>query len=334
MKSKIFRIHNHRGYMWLRMGVTIFLAVSVVLVNFLSACTLALEEPVPPVQSKLVFPVDITDQMGRQVRIEEMPERIVSLSPSNTEIVYALGLGEKLMGVTEFCDYPEAAKDKPKVGGYSTVDIERVVEINPDLILATNIHKDEVIPALEKVGLPVVCLDPITLEEVLEAITLTGKCTGKEEEASQLVNEMRGRIEAITTKTANLTEAQKPKVFFIMWHDPLMSVGLGLRHDIITEAGGINIVGELGEEYPSVSLEWVIDKDPEVIIAGVGMGSGEDLTFQFVLDEERLADVDARLNNRVYQIDLDLVGRPAPRIVQGLELMAKMIHPEIFGEIE
>ena len=168
---------------------------------------------------------------------------------------------------------------------------------------------------------------------MLGAITLTGKCTGEEDTASQLVADMRKRIEAIVNKTANLTDAQKPKVFFIMWHDPLMSVGLGLRHDIITAAGGTNIVEELGEEYPSVSLEWVIDKDPEVIIAGVGMGSGEDLTFQFLLDEERLAGVAARLNNRVYQVDLDMVGRPAPRIVQGLEQVAKMIHPEIFGEI-
>jgi len=334
MRSKIFRIHNHRGYMWLRMGVTIFLTASVVLVSFLSACTPAAEQPVPPVQSKLAFPVDVTDQMGRQVRIEKMPESIVSLSPSNTEIIYALGLGEKLVGVTEFCDYPEVAKDKPKVGGFSTVDIERVIEIEPDLILAANIHKKEVIPGLERLGLTVVCLDATTLEEVLEGISLVGKCTGKEEEASQLVNEMRGRIEAITTKTANLTEAQKPRVFFIMWHDPLMSVGLELRHDLIVEAGGINIVEELGEAYPSVSLEWVIDNNPEVIIVATGMGTGEDLPFQFALDEERLAGVDARLNNRVYQINTDLIGRNGSRIAQGLELMAKMIHPEIFGEIE
>ena len=320
--------------MELRIKATIFLVVSAFLMGFLSACVPASEEPVPPVQEGLAFPLEVTDQVGRQVRIEKLPERIISLSPANTEIVYALGLEQKLVGVTNFCDYPEAAKEKTKVGGFSTIDIERVIEMQPDLILAAELHKEEVIPALWRVGLPVVCVYPTNLEEVLEGISLVGKCTGKEEEASQLVNEMRGRIEVITNKAASLTEAQKPRVFSIIWHDPLMSVGLGLRHDLIVEAGGINIVEELGEEYPSVSLEWVIDKNPEVIIAGVGMGTGEDLTFQFALNEERLAGVDARINNRVYQINLDLIGRSGPRIVQGLELMAKMIHPEIFGEIE
>ena len=307
--------------------VVVFCLVSVVISSLFVACS-------PPVEEAAPFPMEVTDQRGKVVKLEKVPEKIVSLAPGHTEVVFALGLEDRLVGVTEYCDYPEAAKDKPKIGGYSTVDIEKVVAIEPDLILATNIHKDEVIPALERVGLTVVCLDPTNLEEVLEAITLAGQCTGEEDEASRLVAEMRSRIEAITSKVANLTDAQKPRVFSIMWHDPLMSVGLGLRHDLIVEAGGINIVEELGEEYPLVSLEWVIDKNPEVIIAGVAMGTGEDLTFQFALNEERLAGVDARLNNRVYQINLDLIGRSGPRIVQGFELMAKMIHPEIFGEIE
>ena len=320
--------------MRLKTGLPKFLIVTVLLLSFIGACIPVPKQSVPPVQNEPAFPVDVTDQAGRIVTIEKRPERVISLAPSNTEIVYALGLEDKLVGVTEYCNYPEAVKEKPKVGGYSTVDIERVVGIGPDLILATNIHKDEVIPALERVGLPVVCLDPTNLEEVLAAIILTGKCTGEEEKASLLVADMRRRIEAVTSQTANLADARKPEVFFIMWHDPLMSIGQGLRHDLIMKAGGINIVEELGEEYPSVSLEWVIDRNPEVIIAGVGMGSGEDLTFQFALNEERLAGVDARINNRVYPIDLDLIGRPGPRIVDGLEQVAKMVHPEIFGEVD
>jgi iron complex transport system substrate-binding protein len=306
---------------------TKLLSICIVLLGLFVACT-------PPPEEMVSSPMEVTDQSGRIVKLDKIPETIVSLAPSNTELLFALGLGGKVVGVTDYCDYPEAAKEKPKVGGFSTVDMERVVEMQPDLILAANIHQEEVIPALEKAGLTVVCLDPANLEEVLEAVTLAGQCTGEEDEASRLVAEMSGRIETIRSKVANLTEVQKPRVFAIMWHDPLMSVGLGLRHDLIVEAGGINIVEELGEEYPTVSLEWVIDKNPEVIIAGVGMGSGEDLTFQFALNEERLAGVDARRNNRVYQIDLDLIGRSGPRIVQGFELVAKMIHPEIFGEIE
>ena len=335
MRSKIFRIHNHRGYMWLRMGVTIFLTVLVVLVNFLSACTPAPEEPVPPVQIEPAFPLDITDQMGRVVTIEKMPETIVSLSPGHTEIMYALGLEDKLVGVTEYCDYPEAAKDKPTVGGYSTVDIEKVVEIQPDLILATNIHKAEVIPELERLGLTVLNLYPKTLDEVLEAITLIGQCTGKEEEASRLVTEMRNRIKAVTDKTANLTEAQRMRVFYTLWHDPLRTVGSDNRiHELIVLAGGINIAQDLSGISTTISLEAVIEANPEVIIAGVGMGSGEDLPLQFALTEPRLKDVDARINDRVYGINNNLIGRPGPRIVDALEQLAKMIHPEIFGSIE
>ncbi len=307
--------------------VVIFCLVSVVISSLFSACT-------APTDKTVSYPIEIIDQLGRTVKLDRIPQRIISLAPSNTEILFALGLADRVVAVTDYCNYPKAAQEKPKVGGFSTVDIERVVEIQPDLILAANIHQEEVIPALERFDLTVVCLDPTNLEEVLEAIMLAGQYTGEEDKASQLVTDMMSRIELITNKTANLTDAQKPRVFSIMWHDPLMAVGRGLRHDLILQAGGINIVEELGEEYPSVSLEWVIDKNPEVIIAGVGMGTGEDLTFQFALNEDRLAGVDARLNNRVYQIDLDLIGRSGPRIVQGFEIVAKMIHPEIFGEIE
>jgi len=317
--------------MRLRIVVTIFLIVSTVLMSFLGACTPATEEPVPPVQSKLTFPVDITDQMGRVVTIEKMPETIVSLSPGHTEIVFALGLEDRLVGVTEFCDYPEAAKDKPKIGGFSTVDIERVVGIQPDLILAANIHRKEVIPELERLGLPVVCLDPTTLEEVLEAITLVGKCSGQEEKASQLATGMGDRIKAITYKTNNLTPAERPRVFYILWHDPLMTVGSDTRiHELIELAGGINIAQDLGEGYPTISLEAVIIANPQVIVAGTGHGEGAVLPYQFALTEEKLRDVDARVNGRVYKINTDLVGRPGPRIVDGLERFAEFIHPELF----
>lgn len=321
--------------MRLRTVVTIFLIVSTVLISFLGACTPAIEEPVPPVQSKLTFPVDITDQMGRQVRIEKMPERIVSLSPGHTEIVFALGLEDRLVGVTEFCDYPEAAKDKPKIGGFSTVDIERVVRIQPDLILAANIHRKDVIPKLEELDLTVVCLDPTTLEEVLKAITLVGKCSGQEEKASQLVTGMGDRIKAITDKTSNLTQAERPRVFYIIWHDPLMTVGSDTRiRELIELAGGINIAQDPPGGYPTISLETVIQANPQVIVAGTGHGEGAALPYQFALTEERLRDVDARANGRVYKMNTDLVGRPGPRMVDGLEQMAKMIHPEIFGPID
>jgi len=287
----------------------------------------------PPADEVVSFPIEVTDDAGRVVRMEKMPEKIVSLSPGHTEILYALGLEDKLVGVTEYCDYPEAARDKPKVGGYSTVDIERVVEIQPDLILATNIHKHEVIPALERLGLTVLNLYPKTLDEVLESITLIGEITGKGEEASLLVTEMSNRIEAIIDKTDNLPEAQRPRVFYINWHDPFKTVGSDTRiHELIVRAGGVSIFPDITGYTVAISLEAVIEANPEVIIAGVGMASGGDLPLQLALTEPRLKSVDARINDRIYGIEVNLSGRPGPRIVDALEQFAESIHPELFEE--
>jgi len=290
--------------------------------------------PAPVVEEEEVsFPIEVTDQLGRVVKLEKIPERIISLAPSNTEILFALGLADRLVGVTEFCDYPEAAKDIAQIGGFIPVDMEKIVALEPDLILATNIHKDEVIPVLERLDLTVFTLDPKTLDEVLESITLVGEIAGKGEETSQLVAGMRNRLKAVTDKTDGLPEAQRPRVFYIMWHDPLMTVSSTTRiHELIVRAGGINIAQDLADGYPTISLEAVIQANPQVIVVGSGHGEGANLPFEFASTEPRLEGVDARINDRVYQINTDLVGRPGPRIVDGLEELAEFIHPELFRE--
>ncbi len=318
--------------MGLRTKLTVLLVVAGLLSGLFSACTPESDPQMPVAQNGPYFPLNVTDQMGRQVRIERMPERIISLSPSNTEISYALGLGSELVGLTEFCDYPEAAKSKPVMGGFSTVDVEKVVASQPDLILAAAIHETEVIPQLEALGLPVLGLAPKTLDEVMEAITLVGQCTGKQLAAEELVAGMSGRIKDVTDKTANLTPEVRPRVFYLLWHDPLMTVGSSTSiHELIVLAGGISIAQGLGEEYPTIGLETVINEDPEVIVAGTGHGEGANLPYQFVLTEPRLSETQARLNSRVFEINTDLVGRPGPRMVDGLEQLSRMIHPEIFG---
>ena len=306
----------------------VFYMVIVLLLSTFISCAPSTDEVAPS-------PIGITDQLGRVVKLDNVPQRIISLAPGNTEILFALGLDDRLVAVTDYCDYPPQAEDKPSIGGFSTPNIEEVVALSPDLILATSIHEKRIIPQLEGKGLTVFALNPKTLDEVLESITLIGEITGKGEEASWLVAGMRDRIKVVTDKTDNLPEAQRPRVFYVTWHDPLKTVGSDTRHEeLIRMAGGINIARELTGGYPTISLEVVIEANPQVIIAGVGMGSGEDLPLQFAKTEPRLRSVDARINNRVYKIDVDLAGRPGPRIVDALEKFAQFIHPELFKETQ
>jgi len=303
----------------------LFALLCLVLLISLLSCSL-------PKAGETKSPIEITDQLGRSVKLEKIPQRIISLAPSNTEILFALGLAERVVAVTDYCNYPPEAKGKPSIGGFSTPNIEKVVALSPDLVLATSIHQKQVIPNIEQKGITVFALAPNTLDEVLEAIALAGKITGEEKEASKLVAEMRTKIKAVTDKTSSLPEVQNPKVFYITWHDPLMTAGAGTLHDeLIQKAGGTNVAREL-TGYAGITLEAVIQANPEVMIAGVGMGTGADAPLQFALTEPRLRNTDARQHNRVYAIDVDLAGRAGPRIVDALEQFAQYIHPELFKE--
>jgi iron complex transport system substrate-binding protein len=308
--------------------------------GLLISCTAPSESTVPPVPesippstqaSKAPFPMEMTDQLGRVVTLETAPQRIVSLAPSNTEIVFALGLADRLVAVTNYCDYPPEAGEKPSIGGYSTPNIEEIVAMGPDLILATTIHEKKVIPQLEAKGLTVVAIAPKSLDEVLDGIQIVGEVTGEEEKASELLTDMRNRIKAVTDKTASLPEDQRPGVFYLTWHDPLMTSGVGTLHDeLIHKAGGTNIFPEV-VGTKSIDLEMLVARDPQVMVAGIGMGTGEEKTLEFLKTESRLQDTEAARNGRIYGIDLDLTGRAGPRIVTGLERFARCVHPEIFG---
>lgn len=275
------------------------------------------------------LPGAFTDDLGREIYLESIPQRIVSLAPSNTEVLFALGLGDRVVGVTEFCNYPEAAKAKPKIGGFSTVDIERVVALEPDLIVATTIHKETVIPALEELGLTVVALAPKTLDGVLANITLVGEVTGKNQEATRLVSALEKRIKAITDKTVAV--AERPRILYLTWHDPLWTTGSGtIEDDLINKAGGENIAHDL-TGHKTIDLETVIRRNPQVIVVNTGHGDAKDLPFHCIKNEPRLGVTEAVVADRVYQIDADIINRPTPRMVDGLEQLAKIIHPELFG---
>jgi iron complex transport system substrate-binding protein len=315
-------------------GKLLFICLTLILsLCILASCTSAVKETTPATTT-----IQVTDQAGRVVTLDKVPERIISLAPSNTEILFALGLGDKVVGVTQYCNYPPEALDKPKIGGFSATDIdvsiEQIVNINPDLILATETHLTEVIPKLEQL-LPqtkilVLLTQTESFDDVFNAIEMVGKCTGTENKADQIVSDMQNRINAITSKTDNLAESERPKVLYIVWQDPIFVIGGGtLGNTLIEAAGGTNIFGdEVGS--PMVDLETIIDRNPDVMLGSTAVGTGADLPYQLALNEPRLSGVNARLNNQVYGANDDIYGRPGPRLVDALEQLAHILHPELF----
>lgn len=283
--------------------------------------------PVPPTPTPTPspYPMTVTDPAGRQVTIKAEPKAIVSLAPSITEILYALGLEDKVAGVTEFCNYPPEAQTKPKVGGFADVSIEKLLALNPDLVLVSSIHIAQVLPELEKLGLTAVVIDAHDLPQVLDSILLVGKMTGKEKEAKALVAEMQKRMDAVVKAVEG---KKKPKVFWELSSD-LWTVGPGsFVHDIIVRAGGENIA--TGQPYLQLTSEAVISADPEVIILA-DHPYGE--TAETVAKRPGWNKITAVKEGRIIELtqeQTDIVSRPGPRVIDALELIAKILHPDAF----
>ncbi|MBT0732238.1 cobalamin-binding protein [Methanoculleus bourgensis] len=275
--------------------------------------------------------VTVTDDFGESVTIRGVPQRIVSLAPSNTEILYAIGLENRIVGVTDYCDYPAAAADKPKVGGYSSISIEKVLAADPDLVFAAPGNTEDVINRLRTLGLTVVSLNPETIDDVLKDIELVGRATGQEQQAAACVEKLQERISAVTEKTEG--PAEKPSVAHIVWYDPIWVSGSGTFQDeVIRMAGGVNAFGSV-EGWSIVSLEEFITADPEYIIvnSGTGMTEGEnDAIYDYFMTEPRMQGLDAVRNGHVSVIDASIIDRGSPRIVGALEEVAGNLHPDPF----
>lgn len=270
--------------------------------------------------------ITVTDDVGVTVVITSPPQRIVSLAPSNTEILFALGLGDRVVGVTDYCNYPREAQEKPKVGGYSTVSVERVIALRPDLVIAAYGNGRELIENLRSYGIPVICLHPSNLEDVLDNILLVGTATGAGENATRLAGDLRQRIHDVETETVG--SDFHPRVAHIIWSDPIYVSGNGTFQDeLIRVAGGRNAFSHV-EGWKNVGIEDFISADPEVLIVntGSGMGGGEDAIARYFRNEPRFAEVAAIRDNRIYLVDSDTVDRAGPRIVDALEQFATDIR--------
>ncbi len=276
------------------------------------------------------FPLVVADDLGRNVTIVSQPQSIISLAPSNTEILFALELGDRVMAVSEYCNYPLEAQNKIKIGGFSAINIEKVVDLRPDLVLATGGVQEVVVEELERLGLTVIALDAKNIEDVLKNIRLVGKAAGQLKAAEKLTVSLEQRIKAVTDKTENLPESQRARVFYEVQDEPLMTAGPGtFIDDLIHLAGGVNIASDAAAKYPVYSLETLIERNPEVVIISFWHGSIP-ASVEGVKSRKRWQNVEAVKNNRVYGINADIVSRPGPRIVDALEELASYIHPELF----
>lgn len=264
---------------------------------------------------------EVTDEAGRRVRVPIRPTRVVTLAPNLTEIVYAVGAGGLLVGNTTFCDYPAEAKEVAKVGDTLQPNIERIIALRPEVILVSTASQLETFTKqLDERGISVYVTDPHDLEGVFKSIRTVGELLGHEDEAATLVNKLRAR--AATVQEAVLLRPTV-KVFYQVSPQPLWTAGKkSWITDLIRRAGGKSVTAEVEGEWMRYSDEAALASRPEAIIMA---GAGEKMEVAPALQNSPAAKT-----GRVYQINGDFLSRPGPRLVDGLEEIARALHPEVF----
>jgi len=267
------------------------------------------------------------DEVGREVIFPFPPKRIVSLAPNITEILFSLGLDEEIVGVSIHCNFPEKAKTKVRVGSYISLDFEKITSLKPDLIIATGAgNTREMVDRLEKLGFQTYAIYPKNFNDILKSIGHIGEVVNREKEARGIVEGLRKRSQRVIELTKGLS---RPKVFIQIGDAPIVTVGKGsFADDLIRLAGGENIAGKEKEVYPRFGMEEILKRSPEVIVISSMNPKGD---YQKILEQwTRWKTIPAVKNGRIHLIDSDLLDRPSPRIIDGLEELARVLHPEKF----
>lgn len=275
-----------------------------------------------------IFPVTVTDGVGNKVTIKERPERIVSLLPSNTEIAFAVGAGERIVGVSKFADYPEEVKTLPKVGGQQ-FNVEKVVSLKPDVVLALDSHARNAGSALDQLraaGAKVIAVQSASsFSDVYENIRLIGKVTGNTKQAEKLIARMKKELEAVKRKAEQIQPDEQVSVWIEVSPPPHMyTTGKNtFMHQMLEMIHAQNIAAEQKGWVP-YTAEAVVKQKPDVIILTYG-GSPEK-----VKERSGWSQVPAVQNGRIYSVNSDLVSRPGPRLIKGVKELASVIYPDIF----
>jgi iron complex transport system substrate-binding protein len=267
------------------------------------------------------------DEVGREVAILFPPKRIVSLAPNITEILFGLGLDEGVVGVSIHCNFPEKAKTKVRVGSYINLDYEKIISVAPDLIIATGAgNTRDMVGRLGELGFSTYVIYPKNFSDILKNIAHIGQVVNREKEARVIIEGLRKRSQRVIELTKDLP---RPKVLVQIGEAPMVTVGKGsFADDLIRLAGGENIAGKEKEVYPRLGMEEILKRSPEVIVISSMNPKGD---YQKSLKEwNRWKTIPAVRDCRVHIIDSDLIDRPSPRIVDGLEELARFLHPERF----
>lgn len=272
-----------------------------------------------------VSAITVTDDAGTTITLNTTPERIVSLSPSNTEILAALGLLDKVVGVTDVCDYPPEVKNKTRVGGYSAISIEKVAVLKPDLVIASDKTPKETVSRIKEIGVPVIVIAPKNVDHVIRDIGMIGRITGTETQAEVIVANITRRI----AKVSAVPGSNSPSVAHVVYYKPLtVSGNTTMQNDIISRTGGTNVfAGRNG--WRTVSLEEFLLANPDIIIVSGGGGmdsSGRDVILDDFMTNSQYASLSAVKNHHVYAINADIISRPGPRIADAAEEVARIFH--------
>jgi len=267
------------------------------------------------------------DSMNREVYVPNDPQRIISMAPSVTETIFALEAEVRLVGVTDYCNYPNEAQNITSIGGFSTPNLEVIASLNPDLIIAASWDAENV-AQLESQGYAIVIILPDTLEEIIESMGIIGNLVNERQNGIYLMGNMTLDLEGVTNKTSTLNYTDMLDCHFEIWETPMVVGGDSFINDLITKAGAINIFGNLQSEYPTVSHEAIINANPDVIFI---TEHSAPWYSQDVCNRTGYDIISACINDRVYQCFDDIYLRPGPRIVEALDNMTRYLYPTLFS---
>jgi iron complex transport system substrate-binding protein len=272
---------------------------------------------------------EVRDELGRQVRLPLAPQRIVSLAPSLTETLFALELGDRVVGVTNYCDYPPEARTRPRVGGPINPNLEQIVSLHPDVVLATRaLNRRDTVEALDRLGLAVYTTDPRTVEDVIASTRRLGKVLGAQPRAEALAATLEHRLAELQRRLAGHTPK---RVFFIVWTAPLISVG---PHTFLADAlqrAGAQSVVESSQDWPVLSIEEVLRQNPDFLVMSGAHPDDARSTLEDLRQRPGWRSLEAVRQGR-FAIVSDALNRPSPRLIDAIEELARQLHPEALAD--